>query len=289
MKIKDIQLDNRNANKGTARGQKQIVGSIQRNGFGRSGLLDKNGKAIAGNKTTEAAAEVFGVETEPIIVQTDGKRPVYVQRTDLDLDDPDPNNAARRLAYEDNLASHFSFQLDPAIVMADIEAGFNFEAIDISLPDLGEMLEGAARELLRGNGQIKDAEPQIDKAAQLKEQWGTKLGQVWEMPSQVDGGPHRIVCGDCTDRAVVEAVMKGERAAFCLTDPPYGLGDKKDSGKNDYSQYEDTAENLLKIARVWLPVVRELCNVVVFSPGVTNAWVYPPADWVMCWFYGGGR
>jgi hypothetical protein len=142
--------DKRNANKGTAKGQKQIVGSIQRNGFGRSGLIDLHGNIIAGNKTAEAAAEVFGVDVEPIIVETDGRRPVYVKRTDLDLTDPDPNNPARRLAYEDNLSSHFSFQLDPAQVMADIEAGFNFEAIDITLPDLGEMLDKATAELLRG-------------------------------------------------------------------------------------------------------------------------------------------
>ncbi len=128
-KLADITPDDRNANKGTARGHKMIVNSIQTNGFGRSGLLDKNGKAIAGNKTTEASAEVFGVDVEPIIVQSDGTRPIYVQRTDLDLDDPDPNNAARRLAYQDNLTSHFSFELDADITMADIEAGFNLRLL----------------------------------------------------------------------------------------------------------------------------------------------------------------
>jgi hypothetical protein len=146
-RLKDFTPDSRNANKGAARGQKMIVTSIQQNGFGRSMLADKNGVFIAGNKTAEASAEVFGVEIEPIVIETDGKRPVVVKRTDLDLADPDPNSPARRLAYQDNLASHFSFSLDPAIVMADIEAGFDFEAIDIRLPDLGEMLDGAVREL----------------------------------------------------------------------------------------------------------------------------------------------
>jgi len=36
-------------------------------------------------------------------------------------------------------------------------------------------------------------------------------------------GPHRVVCGDCTDRAVVEAVMRGEVALLMVTDPPYGV------------------------------------------------------------------
>lgn len=140
-KLSALIPDTRNANKGTARGQKQIVGSIQRNGFGRSGLLDKNGQIVAGNKTTDAAAEVFGVEVEPIIIQTDGKRPVYVQRVDLDLDDPDPNNPARRLAYEDNLAQIFSFQIDPEIVELDLENGFDFSGIDVGAGELAELIE----------------------------------------------------------------------------------------------------------------------------------------------------
>lgn len=146
MRIKDLKPDSRNANKGTAKGQKMIIRSIQEDGFGRSALLDKNNQIIAGNKTTEAAAEVFGVDVEPIIIETDGKRPVYVKRTDLDLDDP--HGAARRLAYRDNLSSHFSFGLDAAQVMADIEAGFDFEAIDVGLADLGEVLEKTANALL---------------------------------------------------------------------------------------------------------------------------------------------
>lgn len=161
--LSDVQLDNRNANKGKPRGQKQIVGSLQRNGFGRSGLLDRNGRAIAGNKTTEAAVEVFGVEAEPIIIQTDGKRPVYVQRTDLDLDDPNPNNPARRLAYEDNLSSYFSFELDPEIVSADMGLGFDFEAIDVSLSDLSVMLEGAADSLVNFQPVGADEQPRLDQ------------------------------------------------------------------------------------------------------------------------------
>ncbi len=146
MKLKDLNPDPRNANKGTARGQKMIVSSIQEDGFGRSGLLDRNGQIIAGNKTAEASAEVFGVDTDVIVVETDGKKPVYVKRTDLDLADPDPNNPARRLAYRDNLASRFSFELDAEVVMADIEAGFDFEAIGINEGDfrglLGQTLDG---------------------------------------------------------------------------------------------------------------------------------------------------
>jgi hypothetical protein len=124
---------------------------------------------------------------------------------------------------------------------------------------------------------------QVDKAEELRAKWGVEPGQLWQL------GEHRLICGDCTDAAVVARLMGGEKAAICLTDPPYGLGEGKASGKNNYDQYEDTRENLIELAAGWLPIAREISKVVVFSPGVTNAWIYPEADWIMCWFYGGGQ
>jgi len=60
-------------------------------------------------------------------------------------------------------------------------------------------------------------EPEINRAAELQKKWGTELGQLWEI------GEHRLICGDCTDRAVVEKVMQGEKADCIWTDPPYGV------------------------------------------------------------------
>ena len=34
---------------------------------------------------------------------------------------------------------------------------------------------------------------------------------------------HRLICGDCTDKAVVARVMGGEKADCVVTDPPYGV------------------------------------------------------------------
>ena len=62
-----------------------------------------------------------------------------------------------------------------------------------------------------------DAEPQIDKAEELRVKWNVQSGQMWQL------GEHRIICGDCTDRAVVERVMGGEKARYGIQDPPYGI------------------------------------------------------------------
>lgn len=62
-----------------------------------------------------------------------------------------------------------------------------------------------------------DAEPQIDRAAELNEKWQVKIGDLWRI------GAHRLLCGDSTKREDVERVMQGELAQMIFTDPPYGV------------------------------------------------------------------
>jgi len=62
----------------------------------------------------------------------------------------------------------------------------------------------------------EDPGPQVDKAAELQEKWQVKTGDMFAL------GDHRLVCGDCTDKAIVERVMGGEKAGAVVTDPPYG-------------------------------------------------------------------
>lgn len=68
-----------------------------------------------------------------------------------------------------------------------------------------------------GEGNQVDAEPQIDRAEELRVKWGVETGQLWQL------GEHRLICGDCTDPSVVEKVMGGERAKYGFHDPPYGI------------------------------------------------------------------
>lgn len=75
----------------------------------------------------------------------------------------------------------------------------------------------------------EDVEPQIDKAEELRVKWGVESGQLWQL------GEHRLICGDCTDKAVVERVMGGEKANCVLTDPPYGM-----NLNTDYSDMPET-------------------------------------------------
>jgi DNA modification methylase len=63
----------------------------------------------------------------------------------------------------------------------------------------------------------EDPGAQVDKAEELREKWQVEPGQLWQL------GEHRLICGDCTDKAVVERLMRGEKADMVFTDPPYNV------------------------------------------------------------------
>jgi DNA modification methylase len=122
--------------------------------------------------------------------------------------------------------------------LAELGGGWDSEMLKLELADLGELdvdLEGigfgvddlADMDLDMGDGEGNpeaDAEPQIDKAEELREKWGVETGQLWQL------GDHRILCGDSTKAEDVARVMGGEKCDAVLTDPPYGIGDLMHGG-----------------------------------------------------------
>lgn len=105
-KVHDLIQDDRNLNKGTERGQQLIEKSLRQFGAGRSILVDKNNRIIAGNKT-HANAEAAGID-DAVIVETDGKKLVVVKRTDIDLD----TKQGREMALADNATVKVDLEWD---------------------------------------------------------------------------------------------------------------------------------------------------------------------------------
>jgi len=75
---------------------------------------------------------------------------------------------------------------------------------------------GLERELHKDDEPL-DTEPQISRAEELRKEWGTELGQMWQC------GEHRVICGDCTDNTIVSRLMEGDKADMVFTDPPYNI------------------------------------------------------------------
>ena len=95
----------------------------------------------------------------------------------------------------------------------------------------------------------EDVEPQIDKAEELREKWQVQTGQLWQL------GEHRLICGDCTDKAVVERLLGDDKPSLMVTDPPYGVEYESEKGvvtNDDRFDWSD-AYNLFSgdVAYVW--------------------------------------
>jgi len=119
-----IQPDRKNANKGTVRGRGMVEASLRETGAGRSILLDKDGRIIAGNKTFEAATDI-GLPVR--IVETNGKELVAVKRTDLDLDDD--TGTARKLAYYDNRSAQVGLDWSAEQLLEDLATGLDLSSM----------------------------------------------------------------------------------------------------------------------------------------------------------------
>lgn len=105
-KIEDLIQDDRNFNKGTRRGEVLMRRSLQTFGAGRSVLVDKNNRLIAGNKTQEQA--MFSGIKKVLLVESDKDTLVAVKRNDIDLD----TKEGREFALADNATARANIDLE---------------------------------------------------------------------------------------------------------------------------------------------------------------------------------
>lgn len=110
--IKDYRPAEINPNKGTVRGVPAIVDSLSYNGAGRSILVDRDGEAIAGSHTIQAAMDAGF--TDVYEIETDGKTLIAVKRTDLDLT---TDAKARALQIADNRTTILGYDQDDDLVV----------------------------------------------------------------------------------------------------------------------------------------------------------------------------
>lgn len=251
-KLTDFQPDPQNANKHSQRGMSALETSLRTYGAGRSILVDKNGKVIGGNGVQETAIDI-GL-TDALVVPSDGKQVVVVQRVDIDLD----SKAGREMALADNRVAEMNLTWDADALKALADAG----EVDLAQFWHEDELAALLANVDGGTG-ATDPGPQIDRAGELQEKWQTAVGQIWQV------GRHRIAVGSCTDGAVVSALLQGEKADACVTDPPYNVGidyNNNLSDQQDYSAYKTFSAS-------WFGLARDNSTVLLFTPGRGHALV----------------
>lgn len=104
--IDELIPDDENFNLGTEFGNGLIENSLREFGAGRSILLDRNNKIIAGNKTTENAAAAGFKKVR--VIETTGDEIIAVKRVDLDLN----SKKGRELAFADNATAKNNIAFD---------------------------------------------------------------------------------------------------------------------------------------------------------------------------------
>ena len=130
--IEELVQDEHNFNKGTDEGGKLMERSFKEMGAGRSVLIDKHGKIIAGNKSQKAAIAA-GIKRVRVI-ETTGDELIAVKRTDVELE----SEQGRKMAYLDNLTTQVNLTWDETeiqAVQADVE-GFDVGDFGVSADDI---------------------------------------------------------------------------------------------------------------------------------------------------------
>lgn len=215
-KIENLTPDDHNFNKGSEYGNHLIEKSFREFGAGRSILIDRNNRIIAGNKSIEAASSI-GMENV-VIVETTGDEIVAVKRTDIDLD----SKKGRELALADNATNKANLDFDEEEI-SKLSEQFEFDASDWGI-DLGIDVDVEEAEL------SEDEKQNIEKRC--------NLGDIWKL------GNHRLMCGDSTKESDVAQLMNNEKADLLLTDPPYNVdyqGATKDKMKIANDNMSDVA------------------------------------------------
>ena len=138
--IDTLKMDDHNFNRGTEKGEKLMRKSFTELGAGRSVLLDKDDRLIAGNKSAKMANET-GIRKVRII-ETDGTELIAVKRTDISLD----SKKGRQMALADNATTQANLNWDKDnLQVMDEQFG-------IDIPDWGVQLTDDEQQ------QQKDAE-----------------------------------------------------------------------------------------------------------------------------------
>lgn len=188
----------------------QIAKSIETFGWTNPILVDDEMGIIAGHGRL-AAARSLGLTEVPVMRlsgMSEAQRKAYVIAD---------NRLAETAGWDDDL---LRLEIGSLIEM-DLE--FEIEAIGFETGEI-DVLMAAEADVAE-----PESVPEPDEGPAV-----SQLGDVWLL------GRHRLVCGDALEAASYDALMGGELADACFTDPPYNVpiaGHVSGLGKKTHDEF----------------------------------------------------
>ena len=213
-KLSDFTKQTNNVNRHKPRGMGMLDSVIAKDGWQSAITVANDNQVFAGSARLEVAQERFGDESEPIVVDIDGTRPVILRRTDIpNVDDP----RAVRLGVADNRISEINYDPDIELLNAIAES-------DVDISDMYFDDELAALVNADSDQDFEEQEENEDELNETLDNVGkvesrVKLGEIWQL------GRHKMACGDSTVESNVRALL-GDRfgdVGMVWADPPYGV------------------------------------------------------------------
>lgn len=207
-----------------------IAESLKQFGAARSGVIDEKGVILAGNGTYEQL-EAAGIKKVKII-KSAGDEWVVIQRAGL------TDEQKRALAIADNRTGELAEWDGPSLLSQgiDLKPWFSIDELrDFKSPI--NCKEGP--------------EPQLDKAEELRKQYGVKSGQIWQL------GDHQLMCGDSVND--LELLMRNLKGNMLITSPPYNqnIDQFKPSGMHKEGNWVSKVERMAYADSLPEPIYQE--------------------------------
>lgn len=163
IKLSEIKLDQRNANKHSVFGMGLLNKSISQNGVIEAITISNDNVAISGNARTEEFAST-GFE-DSILIESDGTKPIIIKRTDIQSDTKEFYNAALAA----NIVAQKNIVMDAETVDAIAE--------EYELSEWAEMIDGIISPIIINDINL----PDNDKASFVVMRFTLKNTQALEI------------------------------------------------------------------------------------------------------------
>jgi hypothetical protein len=132
--------------------------SVETVGVIESITVSSDDKIISGNARHEKISEVLGQDAEPIVIETDGKRPVILKRTDIQSGTKEFTEAALLANTTAKKNINLDIELIQEIAINEFDINImelGIDIIDLDYSEIDSLSENSLRDQINSNGQTQ--------------------------------------------------------------------------------------------------------------------------------------